>query len=99
MPSMTPELQAQMADYRQLGSEIQTFLKNKFPDRHEEIDNRRSLSAMLEEPAVLAAVQGLGETWTKYEAMRQQMRSMMGGRGGAPGGGAPGGGAPTESNR
>lgn len=94
MGNMTPEQQAQMAEYRRLGTEIQTFLKTKFPDRQEEIDNRRSLNAMLEEPAVTAALKELGETWTSYDAMRQQMRSMMGGRGGAPGGGGPGGGGP-----
>ena len=92
MPNMTDEQRAQMTEMRRLGTEVQTFLKTKFPDRTEEIDDRRQMSAMLEEPAVQTALKELGETWTKYEAMRQQMRSMMGGRGGNGAGGGGGGG-------
>lgn len=91
MPNMTEEQRAQFNEMRRLGTEVATFLKGKFPDRVEEIDDRRALSTMLEEPAVQTALKELGETWTKYEAMRQQMRSMMGGRGGQ-GGGQGGGG-------
>jgi HlyD family secretion protein len=87
MPNMTEEQRAQFTEMRRLGTEVATFLKGKFPDRAEEIDDRRALSTMLEEPAVQTALKELGETWTKYDAMRQQMRSMMGGRGGQGGGG------------
>jgi hypothetical protein len=87
MPNMTEEQRAQMTEMRRLGTEVQTFLKSKFPDRAEEIDDRRQMSAMLDEAAVQTALKELGETWTKYEAMRQQMRSMMGGRGGNGAGG------------
>lgn len=91
MPNLTEEQRAQFNEMRRLGSEIQAFLKTKFPDRAEDIDDRRALSTMLDEPAVQTALKELGETWTKYDAMRQQMRSMMGGRGGQ-GGGQGGGG-------
>jgi multidrug resistance efflux pump len=87
MPNLTEEQRAQFNEMRRLGTEVATFLKGKFPDRAEEIDDRRALSTMLEEPAVQTALKELGETWTKYDAMRQQMRSMMGGRGGQGGGG------------
>ncbi len=92
MPNMTEEQRAQFTEMRRLGTEVATFLKGKFPDRAEEIDDRRALNTMLEEPAVQTALKELGETWTKYDAMRQQMRSMMGGRGGNGGGGNGGGG-------
>ena len=87
MQNLTEEQRAQFTEMRRLGTEVATFLKGKFPDRAEEIDDRRALNTMLEEPAVQAALKELGETWTKYDAMRQQMRSMMGGRGGQGGGG------------
>ncbi len=91
MQNLTEEQRAQFTEMRRLGTEVATFLKGKFPDRTEEIDDRRALNTMLEEPAVQTALKELGETWTKYDAMRQQMRSMMGGRGGQ-GGGSGGGG-------
>ncbi len=99
MANLTEEQRAQFTEMRRLGSEVQAFLKTKFADRIEEIDDRRAMSEMLDEPAVQSALKELGETWTKYDAMRQQMRTMMGGRGERGGGAVPDGGQGGGRNR
>ena len=81
MPNMTEEQRAQFAEMRRLSTEVQQFLRGKFPDRAADIDDRRAFSSMLDEAEVQTALKELGETWSKYDEMRQQMRSMMGGRG------------------
>ncbi|MGE3175518.1 MAG: efflux RND transporter periplasmic adaptor subunit [Planctomycetota bacterium] len=92
MPQMSEEQRAQFEEMRALGQRIGEVLTAKFPGRQEEIDDRRSRNAMLDEPDVQAALAAeLGADWTRYQEMRAQMRAMMGGRRGGRGGEQDGG--------
>ncbi len=98
MPGMSEEMQQQMAAMRVTNEAIRAWLEQKYPDRQEEIADRRQRSAMLAEPDVQAALKAeqpdLAAKYEEGQRLMQQFRG-QGGGGRGPGGGqgaGPGGG-------
>ena len=79
MGNLSEEQREQFNEMRKLGDQIKQFLLTKYPDRAEEIEDRRQIRQMYEEPEVLKALQNeLGDPWKRYDQMSKQMRSMWG---------------------
>lgn len=79
--SLTDEQRAQMAEMNGLREQVAAFLRERFPDRAAEVDDRRAQRAMLQEPEVRAALEsGLGDVWQRYDQAMQAMRERFGNR-------------------
>jgi HlyD family secretion protein len=95
--NMTDEQREQFTRMRTLSEQIKQFLLQKYPDRKEEIEDRRRIRQLYEDPDVKAALESeLSGPWRDYSEMMEQMRARFGG---GPGGGSGGSGGGSRGRR